>query len=111
MPPCSRGRHASPATASPGWAPSTDDAASESLVGFVHLAWDGGTHAFLLDTAVHPDHQGRGLGQDLVRAAAAEARQAGCTWLHVDYDAQLGGFYRDACGFRRTEAGLLQLTR
>lgn len=86
-----------------------DDGHAEALVGFVHLAWDGGTHAFVLDTAVHPARQGRGIGRDLVRAAAAEARRAGCTWLHVDYEPQLSGFYRDACGFRRTEAGLLHL--
>jgi hypothetical protein len=27
------------------------------LVGFVHAVWDGGIHAFVLDTAVHPDFQ------------------------------------------------------
>ena len=91
------------------WVGAFDDDAAGALVGFVHLAWDGGTHAFVLDTAVHPTHQGRGIGRDLVRAAAAEARRAGCTWLHDDHEPQLGGFYRDACGFRRTEAGLLHL--
>lgn len=33
------------------------------LVGFVNLAWDGGIHAFLLDTTVHPDVRRRGIGQ------------------------------------------------
>ena len=25
------------------------------LIGFVNVAWDGGIHAFILDTCVHPD--------------------------------------------------------
>ena len=86
-----------------------DDDDDGTLVGFVHLAWDGGSHAFLLDTAVHPAHRHRGIGRDLVRAAATEAGRAGCTWLHVDHEPHLVGFYRDACGFRHTAAGLLRL--
>ncbi|MEV0298022.1 GNAT family N-acetyltransferase [Nocardia sp. NPDC050710] len=29
----------------------------DRLVGFVHAVWDGGRHAFLLDTVVDPDFQ------------------------------------------------------
>lgn len=81
----------------------------ERLVGFVQLCWDGGSHAFLLDTAVDPDHQDRGVGRGLVRAAAVEAERAGCEWLHVDYEAHLDHFYRDLCGFAPTAAGLRHL--
>lgn len=80
----------------------------DRLVGFVNVATDGGAHAFLLDTTVHPDRQRRGLGTRLVRAATAEARTAGADWLHVDYEPHLDGFYT-ACGFRHTLAGLLDL--
>jgi len=76
------------------------------LVGFVHTVWDGGTHAFILDTAVHPDFQGRGIGRDLVRSVTDEAFKAGCDWVHADYDAELAGFYETACGFQPTRAGL-----
>ncbi|MGD0702896.1 MAG: GNAT family N-acetyltransferase [Trebonia sp.] len=76
------------------------------LVGFVHAVWDGGTHAFILDTAVHPDFQGRGIGRDLVRAVTGEAFKAGCDWVHVDYEPALTRFYENACGFRPTAAGL-----
>lgn len=82
-----------------------------TLVGFVHVCWDGGPHAFVLDTAVHPDHQRRGIGRELVLKAAAEARRAGCQWLHVDYEPHLQHFYRDSCGFRPTDAGLLDLNQ
>jgi ribosomal protein S18 acetylase RimI-like enzyme len=79
---------------------------SGQLVGFVHAVWDGGTHAFILDTAVHPDFQRLGIGRDLVQAVTAEAFKAGCEWVHVDYEAGLAGFYENACGFRPTPAGL-----
>jgi GNAT superfamily N-acetyltransferase len=76
------------------------------LVGFVHVVWDGGTHAFILDTMVHPDFQRLGIGQDLVRAVTDEAFAAGCHWIHVDYEPHLAPFYEHACGFRPTPAGL-----
>jgi GNAT superfamily N-acetyltransferase len=79
------------------------------LVGFVTVAWDGGVHAFLLDTTVHPDWQRRGTGSQLVHRAALAARSRGSEWLHVDYEPHLATFYR-GCGFRHTEAGLIDLT-
>jgi GNAT superfamily N-acetyltransferase len=78
------------------------------LIGFVNVAWDGGVHAFLLDICVHPDYRRRGLGQQLVRRAAALARDRGAQWLHVDFEPHLDTFYRD-CGFRPTAAGLIRL--
>lgn len=80
------------------------------LVGFVNVSWDGGAHAFVLDTAVHPDHQHRGIGTELVRRATAAARSAGCAWLHVDYEPNLEAFYLASCGFRPTAAGLRKLS-
>lgn len=79
------------------------------LVGFVNVAWDGGAHAFLLDTVVAPSCRGRGVGTALVARATAGARAAGCEWLHVDYEDHLRSFYTNACGFRPTAAGLIAL--
>ncbi|SCW66942.1 hypothetical protein SAMN02927900_03659 [Rhizobium mongolense subsp. loessense] len=31
------------------------------LVGFVNVAWDGGIHAFILDTCVHPRTRKQGI--------------------------------------------------
>ena len=76
------------------------------LVGFVHVVWDGGTHAFILDTMVDPDFQRLGIGRDLVRTVTDEAFKAGCAWVHVDYDPEHITFYERACGFRPTSAGL-----
>ncbi len=79
-----------------------------ALAGFVNVAWDGGTHAFLLDTTVHPVWQRRGIGRELVRQATQAARERGMAWLHVDYEPHLDAFYR-ACGFTPTLAGLIRL--
>jgi GNAT superfamily N-acetyltransferase len=79
------------------------------LVGFVNVAWDGGTHAFLLDTCVDLTRQHEGIGVALVRRAADAAREAGCTWLHVDFEPHLETFHA-RCGFSPTSAGLLRLS-
>ncbi|GAB2570702.1 N-acetyltransferase [Paractinoplanes abujensis] len=83
--------------------------AGERLIGFVQVCWDGGAHAFLLDTAVDPACQDSGVGTALVSAAVAETRAAGCAWLHVDFEPRLRHFYLDRCGFRPSEAGLIRL--
>ena len=89
-----------------GWVCARED---DRLVGFVNVAWDGGDHAFLLDTKTRGTHQRRGIGTRLVAVAAEQARAAGCEWLHVDYRDGLGPFYVEACGFRPTAAGLVHL--
>lgn len=79
----------------------------ETLVGFVNMASDGGIHAFVLDTTVHPTQQRQGVGRGLVKVAVAEARRHGIEWVHVDYEPALEPFYR-TCGFWPTSAGLLR---
>ncbi len=78
------------------------------LVGFVNLAWDGGQHAFLLDTTVHPDRRRMGIGVWLVKEAIAVARGADIAWVHADYEPHLRGFYA-ACGFSPADAGLIAI--
>lgn len=90
-----------------GWV--TARAADGTLIGFVNVAWDGGDHAFLLDTKTRGEYQRHGVGTGVVRRAAEEARSAGCEWLHVDFEPHLVPFYLDACGFRPTDAGLIHL--
>ncbi len=90
------------------WLTAADDG---RLVGFVNVAWDGDRHAFLLDTVVAPAHRGAGIGRELVRRSVAAATEAGCTWLHADFAADLGPFYLERCGLTPTSAGLLRLHR
>jgi GNAT superfamily N-acetyltransferase len=87
------------------WVSAFDD---DRLIGFVKLIWDGGEHAFLLDTTVHPDARRMGVGTRLVREAVTVARERGVRWLHVDYEPHLRAFY-EGCGFHPTGAGLIRL--
>lgn len=79
------------------------------LAGFVNVPWDGGAHAFLVDTVVADRVARQGVGTRLVSIAASAARDAGCEWLHVDFEDHLAGFYLESCGFRPTQAGLIQI--
>jgi GNAT superfamily N-acetyltransferase len=89
-----------------GWVCARENA---ELVGFVNVAWDGGVHAFILDTIVAAKARGQGIGTQLVSLATERARAAGCEWLHVDFEDHLRAFYFDACGFTPTNAGLIPL--
>jgi GNAT superfamily N-acetyltransferase len=89
-----------------GWVCAAEDG---ELVGFVNVAWDGGCHAFLIDTVVGQRMRRRGVGTQLVAVAVEHARAAGCEWLHVDFEHHLAGFYFGSCGFRPTPAGLIPL--
>jgi ribosomal protein S18 acetylase RimI-like enzyme len=82
---------------------------SDQLCGFVHAVWDGGRHAFLLDTVVDPALQRRGIGTALVARIVTDLRGSGIEWVHVDYEPHLREFYSAGCGFRETTAGLLRL--
>ncbi len=90
-----------------GWVSARDG--DGRLVGFVNVAWDGGDHAFLIDTKTRGDLQHQGVGRTVVALAARHAAEAGCEWLHVDYEDRLTPFYVDACGFVPTAAGLIRL--
>ncbi len=83
--------------------------AGDELIGFVNVAWDGGAHAFVLDTLVAVDARRHGVGTRLVEVAVDHAREAGCEWLHVDFGDELRAFYFEACGFTPTNAGLVPL--
>ncbi|SEG79922.1 Acetyltransferase (GNAT) family protein [Actinacidiphila yanglinensis] len=89
-----------------GWVVARD---GRRPVGFVNVAWDGGVHAFLLDTVVARDARTHGVGAALVERATEGCRAAGCEWLHVDFEPHLRAFYFGACGFRETAAGLIAL--
>ncbi|WEJ58985.1 GNAT family N-acetyltransferase [Devosia sp. FJ2-5-3] len=82
---------------------------AERLVGFVNIAWDGGVHAFILDTCTDRDFRRRGIATELVKRAADLARERGAEWLHVDYEPHLHEFH-SACGFVHSAAGVMKLS-
>ncbi len=80
-----------------------------TLIGFVNVAWDGGVHAFLLDTLVTEAFRHQGLATVMAQEAVHHTKAAGCEWLHVDFEPHLRDFYFTHCGFRPTDAGLIAL--
>jgi hypothetical protein len=83
--------------------------AGGTLVGFVNVPWDGGEHAFILDTIVAASAARRGVGTALVALAADGAAAAGCQHLHVDFVEKHRAFYLGACGFAPVPAGVRRL--
>jgi GNAT superfamily N-acetyltransferase len=79
------------------------------LVGFVNVPWDGLVHAWIQDTMVAVASRHQGIATRLIEVARDRAREAGCEWLHVDFDADLRSFYIDACQFTPVAAGLIAL--
>jgi len=90
-----------------GWVTARDGG---SLVGFVNVVWDGLIHAWIQDVMVARSARRRGIGVALVEASRDGAQEAGCEFLHVDFDDHLRDFYFGACGFRPTNGGLIELT-
>ena len=90
-----------------GWVVARDD--DGHLVGFVNVPWDGLVHAWIQDTIVATTARHQGVATRLVAFAREGARDAGCEWLHVDFDEELRPLYVDACGFTPTAAGVMRL--
>ena len=77
-----------------------DDAGK--LIGFARLVTDKATFAWLCDVFVQPEHQGRGIGRELVRALQAHPDLQGLRrWLLGTKDAH--GVY-SALGFKPIES-------
>jgi hypothetical protein len=91
-----------------GWVTARQD---DVLVGFVNVIWDGLVHAWIQDVMVANNVRRMGIGVGVVMAAREGAREAGCEWLHVDLDDDLRSFYYDACGFAKTNAGVMHLAQ
>ena len=89
-----------------GWVCARD---GDELVGFVNVPWDGGVHAFAIDTLVTARARRLGIGTRMIALAVEQSRAAGCEWLHADFDGGLNAFYLDSCGFVATPAGLIEL--
>jgi GNAT superfamily N-acetyltransferase len=89
-----------------GWVSARE---SGLLTGFVNVLWDGLTHAWIQDVMVAREARNAGLGTQLVATVQAQAREAGCEWLHVDFEEHLAPFYLGACGFTPTRARLIRL--
>ena len=90
-----------------GWVTARED---DRLIGFANVLWDGIVHAWLQDVMVASSTRRRGIGVMLVAICRDRAREAGCEYLHVDFEDHLRDFYFGTCGFTPTNGGLIHLT-
>ena len=79
---------------------------SGRLVGYLSIISDGVADAFLVDLAVHPEFQGRGVGKRLVTRAVADVRREGIRCVQVTFSPELRAFYA-ACGFSIFGGGVI----
>lgn len=74
---------------------------AEEVVGMVRVVGDGGSVYHVCDVAVHPDHQGRGLGTRLMDAVMEWIRETAPPKAYVNLLADVEGFY-ERWGFEPT---------
>ena len=76
------------------------------LIAYMSVLSDGITDAFLLDLAVHPEYQKRGLGKRIVEKAIADIKAAGIRCIQVTFNENLQPFYKK-CGFHIIKGGII----
>lgn len=69
------------------------EARSSETVGMARVVGDGGSVYHVCDTAVHPAHQGRGLGTKLMDAVMAFIEADAPPGAYVNLVADVDGFY------------------
>ncbi|HEX3149382.1 MAG TPA: GNAT family N-acetyltransferase [Gemmataceae bacterium] len=65
----------------------------------------GGTIGHIEDVAVHPAHEGKGVGRAVVKSLVDTARQSGCYKVILSCNDQNLAFYQKL-GFRRHDNGM-----
>ena len=86
---------------------------SGETVGMGRIVGDGGTVYLLSDIAVHPDHQGRGLGTQIVERLEAYLEREAPPKAYVTLIADVDGFY-ERFGYenvRPTSKGMYRRTK
>ncbi|WP_226022378.1 GNAT family N-acetyltransferase [Halomicrobium salinisoli] len=78
-----------------------DHEPSGEAVGMGRIVGDGGSVYHVCDMAVHPDHQGRGLGTRVMEALMAYVEETASPDAYVNLMADVDGFY-DRFGFEET---------
>lgn len=85
------------------WAGLRDD--QGELIAFGYIAGMGLQHGYMEDIIVHPRHQRKGIGQDLVKRLLREAERFGLEIVTLTFDAKHTSFYAE-CGFVPCSGGL-----
>lgn len=63
------------------------------LVGYIDCVSNGVTDAYIQDLMVHPEHQGRGLGTDLMNRMIRRLKEQRIYMISVVYEESLQPFY------------------
>ena len=74
---------------------------TSAVVGMGRVVGDGGTVYLISDMAVHPDHQGRGVGTAIMAALDDWVAETAPPRAYVTLMADVDGFY-DRFGFEET---------
>lgn len=75
------------------------------LIAFGYVCGMGLQHGYMEDILVHPDFQGQGIGQMLVKRLLEEAEQAGLDIVTLTFEEERTGFY-EKCGFKMSGGGV-----
>ncbi|QLG62947.1 GNAT family N-acetyltransferase [Halorarum salinum] len=79
----------------------TAGAGPDGTVGMARIVGDGGSVYHVCDMAVHPDHQGRGIGSEMMEAVMAFVDADAPSGAYVNLMADVDGFY-ERFGFAET---------
>ncbi|OWA37512.1 GNAT family N-acetyltransferase [Saccharibacillus sp. O16] len=75
------------------------------LIAFGYIAGMGLQHGYMEDIMVHPDVQGRGIGERLVKKLLEEAQAYGLEIVTLTFADRHASFY-ERCGFRVGSGGV-----
>ena len=80
------------------------------LIGYIDCVSNGVTDAYIQDLMVHPDHQGKGVGTELMNRMITRLKEQRIFMISVIYDEALKAFY-ERFGFRQLLCGQLETCR
>lgn len=80
---------------------------NNKLIAYIDSVSNGCTDAYIQDLMVHPEHQGKGIGTELMNRMIALLKQKHIYMISVIFDEELKGFY-SKFGFHCTYAGQMQ---
>lgn len=83
---------------------------NEEIVAMGRIVGDGGAVYQISDMAVHPDHQGKGLGTEIMDRLMAYIEETAPTGAYVSLIADVDGFY-ERWGFEPVSPGSRGLSR
>lgn len=81
--------------------------AEEKLVGYIDCVSNGVTDAYIQNLMVHPAHQGKGIGTDLMNRMIPHLKEKNIYMISVVYEESLKPFY-DRFGLHQMLCGQME---